>query len=96
MSDLFQNEILKANFAGVQIEKVDDNTIKFILEKPNIFFVTNLTTGILPMHILKDVDPAELLQNELREDQPISSRTEAYPSGLSPSTVFLRQASPRD
>lgn len=63
----FQNEILKTNFAGVQIEMVDDKTIVFKIEKPNVFFITNLTTGILPKHILKDVDPYDMLQHDFNK-----------------------------
>lgn len=59
----FQNEILKTNFAGVEIEQIDKMKVKFTLEKPNIFFISNLTTGILPKHILEGVDPFDLLQD---------------------------------
>ncbi|MBD3360772.1 hypothetical protein GF366_03145 [Candidatus Peregrinibacteria bacterium] len=68
----FQNEILKANFSGVEIEQLDEKTIKFTLEKPNIFFITTLTTGILPKHILKDIEPYELLQHEFNK-MPVGS-----------------------
>lgn len=63
----FPNEILKTNFAGVVIEKIDDRTILFKLEKPNIFFVTNFVTGILPKHILKNVEADELLSDKFNK-----------------------------
>ena len=63
----FPNEILKTNFAGVQIEMIDDKTIVFKLEKPNIFFVTNFVTGILPEHILGDLEASEMLNNEFNK-----------------------------
>lgn len=72
MHPSFQNEILKTNFAGVKIEKVDAQTVKFTLEKPNIFFIANFTTGILPQHILKGVDPFEILQDEFNK-KPIGT-----------------------
>jgi peptide/nickel transport system substrate-binding protein len=72
MAETFQNEILKTNFAGIEIEMPDEKTIKFTLEKPNIFFVNNLTTGILPEHILGDVDPYDLLRHEFNK-MPIGS-----------------------
>ncbi|MFH1284218.1 MAG: peptide ABC transporter substrate-binding protein [Candidatus Peregrinibacteria bacterium] len=72
MAPNFQNEILKTNFAGVVIDKVDEKTVKFTLEKSNVFFVTNLTTGILPKHILEGVDPYDLLQNEFNK-MPVGS-----------------------
>ncbi len=86
-SEFFQNEILKTNFAGVGIEQIDEKTIKFKLENPNIFFVNNLTIGILPKHILEDVDPYDLLQDEFNK-MPIGSGpymvtepVEAFPDG---------------
>ncbi len=68
----FPNEILKTNFSGVKVEKVDEKTIKFVLEKPNVFFVSNMTTGILPRHILKNVPVGELLKDEFNK-LPIGS-----------------------
>ncbi|MFA4891586.1 MAG: ABC transporter substrate-binding protein [Candidatus Gracilibacteria bacterium] len=68
----FANEILKVNFDGVQIEVIDEKTIKFKLEKPNIFFITSLTTGLLPKHILEGVPVMDLLQNEFNKE-PIGS-----------------------
>lgn len=42
------------------VEKVDDYTVKFVLESPNPFFADSyLGYQILPEHIWKDVDPAE-------------------------------------
>ncbi|MEK7673400.1 MAG: ABC transporter substrate-binding protein [Patescibacteria group bacterium] len=68
MSEAFANEILKTNFAGVKIQKINANTIKFTLEKPNVFFISNFITGILPQHILDGVDPSEILQNEFNRN----------------------------
>ncbi|MFC1616140.1 ABC transporter substrate-binding protein [Patescibacteria group bacterium] len=72
MSSFFPNEILKANFEGVKIEKVSDKEIKFVLDKSNIFFITNLTTGIIPKHIFENIDPAEMLQSDINK-MPIGS-----------------------
>ena len=68
----FPNEILKTNFDGVDIVVVNENTIRFTLEKPNVFFITNLTTGILPEHILEDVPVVDLLRHKFNK-QPIGS-----------------------
>ena len=68
----FPNEILRANFEGVVIEKIDESVIKFILEKPNVFFITSLTTGILPKHILGEVPAMDLLRHEFNK-MPIGS-----------------------
>ena len=68
LAPYFPNEILKANFQGVKLEIIDDKNIKFTLEKPNVFFINNLTVGMLPEHLLKDVEPDELLQAEFNSD----------------------------
>lgn len=68
----FQNQVLRTNFASVNIELVDDMTIKFTLEKPNIFFLSNLTTGVLPEHILGDMVPDEILESSFNK-QPIGT-----------------------
>lgn len=68
----FPNEILKINFEGVKVEMVDNRTVIFRLEKPNVFFITNLTTGILPKHILEGVDPYDILQHEFNK-KPIGT-----------------------
>lgn len=87
MDPSFPNEILKTNFAGVEIEKIGKNTVKFTLEKPNIFFITNFTTGILPEHILGTVEPIDIVKNEFNK-MPIGSgpymmvdAVEAFPDG---------------
>lgn len=68
----FPNEILKANFDGVVITKIDDKTVKFVLAKPNVFFITSLTIGVLPKHILAGVPVMDLLKNEFNK-MPIGS-----------------------
>lgn len=71
-NEAFQNSLLKTNFQGVQVEKVDDKTVKFVLSAPNSFFVTSLNVGILPLHVLRDVDIANLANNKFNL-QPIGS-----------------------
>ncbi len=56
----FQNPVLKANFEGVKISKVDDRTIEFVLTRPNSFFITNTNVGIVPKHILGQVPVTNL------------------------------------
>ena len=56
----FPNPILQKNFRGVEIEKIDDRTVQFKLEKPYYFFKSNLTLGILPMHHLENIPPERL------------------------------------
>lgn len=56
----FQNPVLKSNFEGVVINKVDDKTIEFVLSRPNSFFITNFGVGIVPLHILGNVAVIDL------------------------------------
>jgi peptide/nickel transport system substrate-binding protein len=64
----FQNPILKANFEGVEVNKIDDQTISFKLNAPNSFFITNTTVGILPKHILSDVPIEKLITSEFNKN----------------------------
>ena len=48
---------LQANWVGVDVEKVDDLTIRFILKKPYAAFLENCTVGILPQHIWQNIPP---------------------------------------
>jgi peptide/nickel transport system substrate-binding protein len=45
-------------FNGVAVEKIDDKTVRFILEEPFAPFIESLTTGILPEHIWSQI-PAQ-------------------------------------
>jgi len=93
----FPNEILKANFDGVTVEKVDEKTIKFKLKKPNVFFVSSLTTGILPRHILKNVPVSELLENDFNKmpigsgPYKVSEPIETFKNGRMQVTLRLNQ-----
>ena len=60
----FPNPTLAADFADVEIEKIDEQTVEMTLAKKYAFFVYNTTVGLLPKHILGDTDPAELLASE--------------------------------
>lgn len=64
----FQNPVLKANFDGVEINKVDDKTIEFKLAAPNSFFITNTTVGLLPEHILNGVPVSELINHDFNRN----------------------------
>ncbi|PIR53216.1 hypothetical protein COU76_02240 [Candidatus Peregrinibacteria bacterium CG10_big_fil_rev_8_21_14_0_10_49_10] len=58
----FPNSLLRQNFLGVTIEKVDERTVKFILEKPYRFFASNLTLGLLPKRSFEGVPVAKFDQ----------------------------------
>ncbi len=49
----------KGSWDGVEVEKIDDRTIKFTLRKPYSSFLENATLGILPAHIWSN-SPIEL------------------------------------
>lgn len=46
------NSSLRAVFDSVTISTEDEQSIQFTLEEPNAFFLSELTIGILPRHIL--------------------------------------------
>ena len=49
----------RGNWDGVAVEKIDDETVTFTLKRPYTPFMYNLTTGILPRHIWKNVSDDE-------------------------------------
>lgn len=49
----------RGNWDGVTIEKIDDRTLSFTLKRAYTPFIYNLTTGILPTHIWKNVSNDE-------------------------------------
>ncbi len=46
------NSSLRVIFENVNIETLDDQTVKFTLTTPNAFFASELTLGIVPRHLL--------------------------------------------
>lgn len=58
----FPSPILQKNFRGVEIEKIDDRTVQFRLERPYTFFRSNLTLGIVPAHRLTGIPPDRLTE----------------------------------
>ena len=55
LNDPSYKSSLRQDWQGVTVEKVDDYTVKFILENPYFGFLENLTLGILPEHIWKNI-----------------------------------------
>lgn len=55
---------LSYNFTDVNVEKVNDYSIKFTLKNPFAPFLESLTVGILPQHIWKNIQPENLLLAE--------------------------------
>lgn len=57
--ELIKNPILKSplqgNFDGVEVQKINDHEINFVLAEPYTPFLQNLTVGILPRHEWEDL-----------------------------------------
>lgn len=49
---------LKNSFVGVELEKVDDHTVKFVLSEPYAAFQELLVFGILPQELWSQIPPA--------------------------------------
>lgn len=60
----FPNSLLRQNFQGVTIEKINDRTVQFRLEQPYSFFPSNLTLGLLPQKSFEGI-PAGMLDQTL-------------------------------
>lgn len=65
--------VLQGSMRGVTVTKVDDDTVTFTLSSALSSFLGSLTVGILPKHILADVDPSELRANAFNTTAPIGS-----------------------
>ncbi|MES2059720.1 MAG: ABC transporter substrate-binding protein [Patescibacteria group bacterium] len=61
-----------ADWSGVSVKVIDKKTIEFSLKKPYAPFIENLTLGILPQHIWKDVSGDAFLFSEFNFE-PIGS-----------------------
>lgn len=61
--------LLASAFQGVSVEKVDDFTVRFVLQKtPYAPFLSSLTVGIAPKHVWENIPPksAGLAEQELK------------------------------
>lgn len=60
----FPNSLLRQNFRGVTINRINDRTVSFVLDAPYSFFPSNLTLGLLPQKSFEGV-PVKLLDQAL-------------------------------
>lgn len=67
----FPNPLLHQNYRGVKIEKINDQTVRFTLDKPYAFFLSNLTLGILPKRSFDGIPIKKLDQTQDFGLQPI-------------------------
>lgn len=63
---------LRANWQGVQVETIDQHTIRFSLRIPYAPFIENLTIGIIPKHLWESITSEQLPLHEL-SIKPIGS-----------------------
>lgn len=56
---------------GIQV--IDDKTVAFTLLTPNYLFLGNATVGILPQHVLGEVDPATIADHPYMEFPDVTS-----------------------
>jgi len=56
--------IIRNNWLGVQVEKLDDHTVRFTLPDPYAPFIESTSIGIVPAHLLNAVASTDLLTTE--------------------------------
>jgi peptide/nickel transport system substrate-binding protein len=64
---------LNSTWRGIKIEKTNDSEITFTLPNSYSPFPHLLTTGIIPRHILKSVEPEQLRSSRFNTVSPIGS-----------------------
>ena len=83
-----------ANWKGVKLKKIDGQTIEFSLSQPYPPFLGNLTLGILPKHLWKDLDseqfPFTQYNTEPIGSGPFELKTIERKSGIA--TAYTLQA----
>ncbi|MEQ1849407.1 MAG: ABC transporter substrate-binding protein [Candidatus Peribacteraceae bacterium] len=78
----FPNPILSQNFRGVELEKLDDRTVRFRLQKPYAFFTSNLTLGLLPKASFQDLSVEDIARDRSFDMQPIGAGPYAFVSTI--------------
>ncbi len=76
----FPNPILRQNFEGVTVEKIDARTVRFHLEQSYSFFPSNLTIGILPKRSFEGIPVRKLRETTDFGFQPIGAGPYAFKS----------------
>lgn len=80
---------LRSSFAGVDIKKVDNKTIKFILSEPYVAFPELLTFGILPQNLWSQV-PSESANFAELNLKPIGSGQYKFKSLIKDKTGVIK------
>lgn len=69
----FKGNILNYNdYSGIKVNKIDERTVEFLLEKPDSFFLVKTMAGILPKHLLEN-EPVNFLETAPFNFAPIGS-----------------------
>ncbi len=55
----------RVNWQGVEVQKIDDYTVRFVLRTPYAPFIENLTQGIIPKHLWEHIEPAQAVLHDL-------------------------------
>lgn len=76
----FPNTLLRENFRGVNVEKVNDRTVRFELDEPYSFFASNLTLGLLPKRSFEGVPVRKIDQTLDFGLKPIGAGPYAFKS----------------
>jgi ABC-type transport system substrate-binding protein len=89
----FPNKFLQDAFKDIDIQRISDHEVSFKLSKPYSFFLSNVTLGILPKHILNLV-PIESLSSHDFNLHPIGSGPfmfSSYDPGMRESRIVLKR-----
>ena len=82
--------VLKSNFQGVTVERLDDHTVQFTLPAPSSFFLYDLDIGIIPEHIYRQVAVRDLA-SFYRPGAIIGTGPFQYDGGISNQSVTLKK-----
>ncbi len=84
----------RADWEGVEVEKINEKTVKFILKKPYTPFLENTTMGILPKHLWEDIEidsiPFDKLNIEPVGAGPFKIRKIKYTDSNAPEEYILQ------
>lgn len=62
-----------SSWQGVKVDALDEQTVRFTLPNPLSSFPYSLTNGIVPKHILADLNPADLRSAAFNTSDPVGA-----------------------
>ncbi len=72
IKDSSVNTIYDANFAGIKIARVDENTVSFTLPAPYADFASTLNVPIIPAHVFQGISADKILEHAFSTN-PVTS-----------------------